>query len=148
MLSFREFRPDDLAALEIQHQQSLEMMGVADWGAMGVAAAERGPAWTGTIGGRPVGCAGFALMWPGRAAAWCLLACGIPRMAWPAVHRAVKSRMAQLPALGIHRVECEVAHGFLAGHRWVRMLGFDHEGVMRAYGPDGRDFHRYAKVFT
>lgn len=148
MVRFRDFRADDLAMLELQHQQSLEMMGVADWGEMGAAAAARGPAWTGTLGERVIGCAGFAMLWPGRASAWCFLASRLPRAIWPALHRGVAARLAQVPALGVHRVECEVAHGFLAGHRWVRLLGFEHEGLMRAYGPDRRDFHRYAKVFT
>lgn len=140
------FDPADLAGLVPQHAQALEAVGVADWRAMAACAASQGPAWTGRLGGRVIGCAGVALLWPGRAHAWCWLACDIPITAWPAIHRAVMRRLAQLPALGIRRLEAEAAFDFRAGNRWLRMLGFQDEGLARAFSPCGRDFVRYARI--
>jgi hypothetical protein len=50
--------------------------------------------------------------------------------------------------LGVHRVEASTAVGWLPGRRWLEMLGFECEGVMRAYGPDRRDFFRFARVLA
>lgn len=145
MVEIAAFLPEDIDALDPQRQHLLEAAD-ADWRAMAKLAGERGPAWTGRHQGRVIGCAGFALLWQGRAAAWCLLAPDIPRPAWLGIHRAVAARMAQLPALGVRRVEAEAQFNFLPGNRWLRLLGFELEGLARRFGPDGSDFNRYARL--
>jgi RimJ/RimL family protein N-acetyltransferase len=44
------------------------------------------------------------------------------------------------------RIEATVDVGFKQGHRWIKMLGFELEGYMRAYRPDGADMLLYARV--
>jgi RimJ/RimL family protein N-acetyltransferase len=59
------------------------------------------------------------------------------------IHKAVRR------ALLFHnyrRVETAVASDFEQGHRWMSMLGFEREGRMRAFTPDGRDCDLYARV--
>lgn len=140
------FEPADLMELEPQHQQAMEFAAVGDWRPMIEFAASQGPAWTGRIGGRVIGCAGAALLWRGRAHAWSVLGENLPRAAWPALHKAVTRRLAQLPALGIWRLEAEHCAGFAAGRRWLELLGFEREGRARAFGPGAEDFERYARV--
>ena len=113
---------------------------------MAVQAAAAGPAWTGRWDGRVIGCAGFALLWPGRAQAWCLLDIEVPRRAWLGIHRAVRERLAQAPSLGVWRIEADAAFGFTEASRWLDMLGFEREGIARRFGPDGSDFIRFARV--
>ena len=48
----------------------------------------------------------------------------------------------------VRRLEADTALGFGSGSRWLRMLGFEDEGVSRAFGPDGADFRRFARVLT
>jgi len=36
--------------------------------------------------------------------------------------------------------------GFKEGHRWIKMLGFELEGYMKAYRPDGADMLLYARI--
>ena len=136
MIEFRAFEPSDLAALNLQPQQAMEMGALPGWRELGDMLHGAGPAWTGRIGGAAIG----------RAEAWCFLSDGIPRRAWTALHRAVAARVPQLAALGVHRVEASTAVGWPPGRRWLELLGFDCEGVMRAYGPDRRDFLRFARV--
>ena len=31
--------------------------------------------------------------------------------------------------------------------RWIRLLGFENEGLMRAFGPDGADFRRFVRLY-
>lgn len=148
MIEFRAFEPDDLMALNLQPQQAMEMGALPGWRELGHLCHGAGPGWSGVIDGRVVGSAGFAVHFGGRAEAWCFLSDGIPMRAWVALHRAVASRVAQLSALGVHRVEASAAVGWLPGRRWLELLGFECEGVMRAYGPDRRDFFRFARVLA
>jgi hypothetical protein len=59
------------------------------------------------------------------------------------VHRAVKRFV---DAVQVRRIEATVLAGFKPGCRWMDLLGFEREGLMRCYGPDGADYYRYAKV--
>lgn len=43
------------------------------------------------------------------------------------------------------RVEATVDVGFKQGHRWVKMLGFELEGYLKYYRPDGADMILYAR---
>jgi hypothetical protein len=146
MIEVRAFEPGDLALLELQPQQQMEMGALPDWRSLGAMLHGAGPAWTALLGGRAIGCGGFCVHVGGRAEAWCFMADGIPRAAWVALHRAVLARIPQLAALKVHRVEASTALGWPPGKRWLEMLGFESEGVLRAYGPDRRDFLRFARV--
>ncbi len=107
------------------------------------AALERmGPAFTAVADGRVVGVAGVAPQWRGRAVAWALLSeCGPP--VFLAVHRAALRFFA---LQGYRRIEAGVDVRFTAAQRWARLLGFEREGLMRGYGPDGHDAYLYARV--
>jgi RimJ/RimL family protein N-acetyltransferase len=143
MVDISPFMPADIAELNVQSEQIAELTGLVHWQAMARAAAEAGPAWTGRHHGRVIGVAGLAIAWRGRATTWCILGHDIPKPAWIGIHRAVRARLAQLPAIGVRRVEAETAIGFHQAEHWVRLLGFEPEGIARRYGPDGRDFTRW-----
>lgn len=106
------------------------------------ALSEAGLAWTGEHEGVILGIAGLLPQWENRALAWTL----ISDEAGPhfrCIHKAVK-RM--LDVSEFRRIEATVDVGFDAGQRWMNLLGFEHEGLMRAYRPDGADMHLYARV--
>jgi len=44
------------------------------------------------------------------------------------------------------RVEAFVDANFDAGHRWIKMLGFEREGYMRSFTPEGNDAVLYARI--
>lgn len=101
-----------------------------------------GPAWTAVVDGLPVACAGFVPVWVGRAYAWALLGADVgPHLL--AVTRAIRCRLA---CSGFRRVEMAVDCEFANGRQWARMLGFECEGLARAYLPNGRDAWIYARV--
>ena len=86
--------------------------------------------------------AGVALAWPGREVAWSLLSdCG-PR-SFLKIHGAVK---AFLNDRQTRRIEMTVDADHAKAGRWARLLGFQVEGYMQAYTPDGRDAVLYARV--
>jgi len=142
MVEIRGFHPADVDAFEPVGYGLSDM----DWRTMIRMAARSGPAWTGELDGRIIGCAGLGLLWQGRAQTWCVLAPNIPKRAWIGIHRAVAVRLAQMGALNIWRIEADALFGYLPGARWLRMLGFEQEGLARAYGPDRQDYLRFARV--
>lgn len=95
------------------------------------------------VRGQVVAFAGLTQVWPGRALAWLFLSADFPRGAWTAATRAA---LRALDEVGIRRVEADIADGFAPAGRWAQMLGFQHEGRMRAYWSDGSDYHRWARI--
>lgn len=147
MIDVRPFEPADLGEIQLQPQQAAEMAGMGDWRALADAVMAAGPAWTARHDGRVIACAGVGVMWPGRAEAWAFIAQGIPKRVWPALHRAVETRLGEAQReLGLRRVEASCAYGWPAGERWLRMLGFGEAHLARAYAPDGRDFWKFARI--
>lgn len=104
--------------------------------------ADQGLAWTAEEDGRIIAIGGLIEEWAGRATAWTLISehagCRMP-----AIHRAVKRFLDAAP---YRRIEAHVDVGFAEGVRWMRMLGFEMEGYMRAFRPDGEDMLLFARV--
>jgi hypothetical protein len=89
-----------------------------------------------------VGVGGAIEIWPGRAEIWLLLDKGAGAV-MNGVHRIASRFIDSLPH---HRVEtgCEV--GWPEAHRWLKMLGFEHERTARKYMPSGRDIDIYVRI--
>ncbi len=47
---------------------------------------------------------------------------------------------------GYRRVQMTVRSDFLCGWKWAKALGFQSEGIMRKYGPDGTDYILFSRV--
>ena len=89
-----------------------------------------------------------ALHWLEKAAeqnqqdAWML----IGEDAGPHFFTIVRAVAGYLQAAPWRRIEAAVASDFRQGHRLIKMLGFEFEGRMRAFSPDGVDHDLYARV--
>lgn len=92
-------------------------------------------------GGRILAIGGVMKVWDDRGNAWGLLADNIG-YAFPTIHRVVKRVLDTSP---YQRIEAQVAVGHEAGQRWVRLLGLEHEGRMRAFFR-GHDYDLFARV--
>ena len=94
-----------------------------------------------------IGCAGLIPQWKGRAIAWAWLSKNITNrdMVW--IHMQVKNLFDRLQTdPDYKRIECSVSEPFTAAHRWVTMLGFKSEGIMKCYDPMGEDCRLYARI--
>ena len=108
--------------------------------------AAHGPAFTILNEKEIIGIAGVVILWPGVGEAWTFLNPSFKRYA-KSIHRAVKEKLQEImDTFNLHRVQTTVLDGFEAGIRWVKRLGFEEEGIMKAYGPNGEDFIRFARV--
>lgn len=103
---------------------------------------EAGLAWTAEHDGQVLAIAGLAPQWENRALAWALVSDNAGAH-FKGIHRAV-SRF--LTVCDFNRVEANVDVGFEAGERWIKLLGFEYEGYLKAYRPDGEDMLLFARV--
>lgn len=103
--------------------------------------------WTAIVDGMAIGCGGIHSFYPAtplaRGEAWALLDRSRCREHFIALHCAVRKVIRASP---FARLEATVDAGFRQGHRWVTHLGFQMEGLMRRYRPDGRDAYLYSIV--
>ena len=104
--------------------------------------AEMGLAWSAEADDHIVAIAGLYPQWENRAIAWALIGEDAGKH-FIGITRGVK-RM--LDVSGFRRIEATIDVGFEAGVRWMWMLGFEFEGRMKAYRPDGADMLLYARV--
>jgi hypothetical protein len=92
-------------------------------------------------------CGGFIWKWKGVVDGWVLLSerVGPDGLLW--LHRNVlKMNEGLYKKYGKLRIQTTVREDFRAGHRWAKMLGFEPEGLMRQYDPDGKDHRLYARI--
>lgn len=100
-------------------------------------------AFSGLVDGKPVVCAGVLPYWEGRGLAWAYLGEDAgSHMA--AIHKAVKRYLEVAP---FDRIEAAVDVEFEAGHRWIKMLGFELEAPrMAKFRADGGAASLYARI--
>lgn len=121
-------QPSQLMALSPEVQPHLENLGLA------------GLAFTGISRGEVIACAGVAPSGLGSATLWGFISAGA-KPYFVRLHRSAERMLRLRP---FRRIEASSEVDFEPGCRWLELLGFEAEGVMRAYGPDGKDHMRYA----
>lgn len=137
----RPWEKGDTEKVNIQEAQSY-MQGAPEMSADFSALSEIGLAWTFDNDGEILGIAVILPQWENRAVMVALMS----ENAGPHFHKIHKAALRFVKACGIRRLEAVVDVGFDAGERWVKMLGFRHEGLMKAYRPDGADMNLFARV--
>jgi hypothetical protein len=96
--------------------------------------AQQGSCWSALSFGRPIACGGYSDLWPGRAEVWATLTDG----AKPHAIRLTKAVRRSLDIHPAERIEATVLAAFEPGLRWIKMLGFEEEGLRKRYH-QGRD---------
>lgn len=94
---------------------------------------------------RVAGCAGVLHQWRGRALAWAFIGSTRPSE-WTAIARRMASGLAAAERGGVWRIEAHADAGFRPAQRLLEVLGFEREGLERAFSPTGRDCWLYARI--
>ena len=130
MIEFVPFRVDHLDRIDVQPAQahSLPLLRRADLRAW---MQESEPAETALVDGVPVACAGIHVHEPGVGRAWGYLSGAIPRGEWVRLTRRVAGALAASP---LALIMGTVLDGFVAGHRWCRLLGLAPGGTQEIEG--------------
>ncbi len=154
MLTVRKFKIEDVDDLELlpeQQQQLQRRHTYRDW----VQIEQGDHAYTGfwVVSGCPplmLGVGGMIETWPGRQIVWALLSRHVGWFQLLEIHREVVKRLDTVQSgptkARYRRIEANVLAGFRSGNKWVSMLGFQFEGLMRHFDQDGNDHALYARV--
>jgi len=98
-----------------------------------------GPAWAAECDGGLVGCSGITILWPGVAMGWAVFDPGLLKCNLLTVVRIYRGFIPRLMTEnGIRRLQTHVYNTPVL-LRWARCLGFEKEGLMRGFAPDGGD---------
>jgi hypothetical protein len=49
-------------------------------------------------------------------------------------------------SMKLNRVQCTVKKDFMKGLKWARALGFETEGLLKKYGPEGSDYFMLSRL--
>lgn len=141
-MTIEPFQPEHLQQIELQAEQWLAAASIGNPEYAQTLADHGG--WTARINGKVVACAGFITLWPGRVQSWAIISATIGAHGMLKVTRAVRRALDAQTG----RVECIVASGFDAGHKWAKVLGFKLETPepMRGWMPGGMDAFLYSRV--
>jgi hypothetical protein len=102
-----------------------------------------GSAWHVRRDGKLVAMGGHTPLWTGRTVVWGYLGENAgPSL--PAMTRKVRAQLEVL-ALEFPRIEAYASRNYGAASRWLVMLGFRREGLMRKFA-DGRDYILFART--
>lgn len=103
-----------------------------------------GPGYSILVDGEAVACAVLAPLGDGRGALWAL----VGAKAGPYMLRAKRTAEKMMRESGLRRIEAVVETEFVAGHRWMGLLGFELETPkgMRAFGSSGQNFSLYSRI--
>lgn len=138
----RPWKKGDTHRLSLQKNQSFEKDSLNEDTDLSELAAQGLALTFETEDGKVIMIAGLAPQWTNRAVAWTLISESAGRH-FVELHRYVDNF---LDNSDFRRVESTVDVDFEAGHRWMKMLGFEVEGYMRAYKPDGGDMVLYSRI--
>lgn len=103
---------------------------------------KEGSAFSAFVGDEIIAALGIIPQWENRAVAWGLIGNGAREHFVPLTKAIIRF----LVLTPYRRIETSVDCDFAEGHRWARLMGFENEGRMRAFTPDGRDCDLYARV--
>lgn len=146
MLEIIPFEPEHLRNLQARSFEGREMAAFADPEAQAREYLRRGPAFSGLIEGRLMGCLGVCLLWRGVAEVWMVTTDLVAQFPL-AFHRAISQGIAVMEkSLNLWRLQVAVHHEHKISRNWLRRLNFQEEGEMPRYGPDGATYVRMARV--
>ena len=145
-LSVIPFEVGHLKAFTARRFEAREMEHLGNPEAYAMSYLDRGPAWTGVVGEKILGCCGICVFWRGVGGLW-LVTGELVNQLPLAFHRAIKYGLGTaMEAMGLWRVQTEINAAHLVSRKWIQRLGFREEGDMPKYGPDQTTYVRYAKV--
>jgi len=95
----------------------------------------------------PVCSWGYIPQWPGVYECWFLSGYRIESYPITIIRQSRYQIDIDAISLQAHRLQMSVDASDVIALRYAKSLGFDSEGIMKAYGPDKRDYVRLARIF-
>jgi hypothetical protein len=106
-----------------------------------------GVAYTGIGEGKVYAMFGVYEYWKGCAEAWLIPSKHIGRKTLSFHRTALQFFELAANELGIKRLQFTIHSENVPAVKWAERCYFDFEGTMRRYGPDGKDYKIYSRLF-
>lgn len=106
-----------------------------------------GNCWTAIYQGKMICCWGAYEIWDGVAEAWLITSYDFERVPISVTRGAMRFFDETAITMKLHRLQLTVNTNDKIAVRWAKVLKFDYEGLMRAYGPDGSDYIIVARLY-
>ena len=147
MIRFITFHPSHVAEMRLREWDRLTMAMQPELAEYSAAYFQKhGFGLTALADDGIVGAAGVVQVLPGNWEVWSYTTELFPKYGF-AVHRSVKRFLdAFTKRPNWRRYQCVVDSTHPVAVRWVEALGLEREGTLRKYGPNGEDYHQYARI--
>ncbi|HBM3275559.1 MULTISPECIES: hypothetical protein [Klebsiella] len=132
-----DFEPEHILQIKPQDRQSYIQLTI-EYGQL----LADGNCFTGVHEGKVVAIGGIIPVCPGRGFLHLIVSEGIPHQ-WIKLFRAARRL---IDAVQDDYIRLETLSGFEEADRWLELLGFEFEGVLRKVMPDGSDAKSYSIV--
>jgi len=137
-MEVRPLQPEDLEKLRTEAVEDIKSYPEFDYGEF---------AWSAWDKGILIGAGGVRIFWEGVSEGWLIISRNSPDESKVRLVLAFRKKLKELiEEHGLWRVQATVSAKFEKGISLLRTLGFEYEGTMRKYAPDGSDMMIYAKV--
>ena len=103
-------------------------------------------AWTGFHNDQPIVCGGINPIWEGVADVWIIMKKGSNKHKFFMLKNIKEKFEETITKRNYHRVQAVVRSDFTHGLRFAKWFNMTSEGVMKKYGPDGKDYIMVARI--
>lgn len=105
-----------------------------------------GMSFTALINNKPIAAGGIYMLWDNVAEGWVMATNDVWQYSIIMARHFKKKTDVLIETSKIKRLQTTVKADFKLGHKFAEWLGFEKEGLMKYYGPDGSDYYRYARI--
>ena len=132
--------------IELRPYEREELAATPQWFNALKMAIEEELAFTILVDGEVIAICGFSLTIPGVAEVWMMTGVNVEKH-WRSGCRAAQQVIAMgVECLELHRLQSIVHEKHIKAARFVEWLGFEREGLMKAFSADKKNYYLYAMV--
>lgn len=136
MIKIEKFKPEHFLKIKLRDCHSKENINLVSGDLV----------FTFLFDDEPIAILGGIPILPGVMQLWGLVSDSVKKC--PITFHKVVKRMSEEYLKGNYqRLQMTVRSDHPEGSKWARALGFQCEGIMRKYGPDGSDYLMFSKVY-
>lgn len=133
-------------SLNITNEYSQTISKVLPINQMIAAQAKHGNAFTAILHGTPVACFGSVRIWNGVEEMWLLMEERGRNIAVSLTKAAIAYRDFRVISGNLHRLQITVRCEDMRAVRWASFIGFNIDGMMMRYGPDGSNYYLMSRT--
>jgi hypothetical protein len=105
-----------------------------------------GMSFTALANSKPIAAGGIFVLWDNVAEGWVMATHDVWQHRISMAKHFKKKFDVLIETSKVKRIQTSVKADFELGHKFATWLGFEKEGLMKYYGPDGSDYVRYARI--